>query len=77
MLTVVDRLGGAHRGTAAEFPVPAGDAGMRRSPVLVGKPEIEIAQRAADRDVADAEGRGGELVGFPLERREHGLLAWW
>src|SRR3981081_3777724 len=71
---IIDRLGGAHRRGPAEVAVPARDAGVTRSPVLVGEPEIEIGQRAADRDVTDAERRDGEIAGLLVERLERGLF---
>src|SRR2546430_15901697 len=72
--TVVDRLGRAHRRTRGKGGVPARGAGMGLAPVFVRKSEIEIGQRAADRDVSDAEGRGGERLGLPVERTQHDLL---
>ena len=45
------------------------------SPILVGVAEIEIAQRAADGDVADAERRRRENFRFLFEAIEHRRLA--
>src|SRR4029078_12688139 len=68
---VIDRLRGAHRGALAVFLMPARDTGVISAPVLIAKPEIEIGQRATDRDMPNGEGRG-EAGGLVFERLEHG-----
>src|SRR4051812_272311 len=52
--------------------MPARDTGVTAAPVLIAKPEIEIGQRATDRDMPDGEGRRGEIAGLLIERLEHG-----
>ena len=44
------------------------------APVLFGKAEIEIGQRAADRDVPNVERAGRKRVGLALKTGQHGAV---
>src|SRR5258708_32651759 len=66
----LDRVeeGGRHnRGARGEIDVPARQPIPAGAPSLIGEAEIEIGERAADTDLADAEGGSGERGGFVLE----------
>ncbi len=46
---------------------------MVLAPVEIGEPEIDVRERAADRDMTDAEWRRGDAGGFLLQRIERGV----
>ena len=46
--------------------MPIRKARMVPTPILFGKPKIEIRERAADRDMADAKRTGRESLGLAL-----------
>jgi hypothetical protein len=52
--------------------VPGGERRSAVAPAEVGEAEVEIGQAAADRDVADAEARGGKGRRVALEAVERG-----
>src|SRR5258707_1989567 len=69
---VVDRKIRLHRGTPVEFLMPAGKTRSALAPILRGEAEIEIGQRYADGDMADAEGCRRDIVGLALQRLDAG-----
>src|SRR5438045_9697896 len=68
------RLARLHRGQLLDVAVPSGELRVALAPAVVRKAEIEIAQHAADRDLADR-ARAREVFapdrGKPLMRLFH------
>ena len=60
ILRIVDRFSRLHRWARAETRVPAREPRMIATPVLGDKPEIQIAECAAKRDMPDGKRRGGD-----------------
>src|SRR5258708_23761221 len=67
----VARHGELHRFARGELLVPGGEVAVPRGPIFAGVAEVEIAQRAADGDLADGE-RAAKLAarGLDLQRRQ-------
>ena len=59
-ISALPRFGRARRRAFGERLVPGRDLRMVLAPVEIGKPEVDVRERAADRDMADAERRRGD-----------------